>query len=211
MLNTAMDINKTELASDIFKYRLAYFTAKFDFKNVLAIAEKVKPPERLFITLYTMIENYAKHASFSGYSDDWKWDMKENAQDVILTKAIRYDKFTGKSPFAYITMIIHNVFIAELNRRKLEMKVFDDIKHGVDDMKEYPDEKNYIKPAPQEWDLEKRMEYSKFQHSMNERGVELRLFTDEECMKAFIAHKDIVNKCHSDEEIKKRLTSELNE
>ena len=204
-----MDIDKELLAEDIFEYRLMYFAAKFDFYNEKADADTIVPSERLFTTLFTMIENYAKHPSFSGYSDNWKDDMKENAQDVIMTRAIRYDKFTGKSAFAYITMIVHNVFIAEINRRKLEMIVFDDLANGVDDMKEFNTNENKPKKAPAEWECQERADYKQFQKSMKERGVELDMFDDNEMIAAYNAHKDIVNKAGSDAKIRELLTSKL--
>ena len=206
----AMDINKEELANDIYEYRVKFFTAKFDFYNKLADADKVKAPPRLWTTLFTMIENYARHPSFSGYSDDWKNDMRENAQDCIMTRAIRYDKFTEKSPFAYITMIIHNVFIAEINRRKLEMKVFNDLANGVGEMKAPAPNDNYIRKGPAKWDAEEKANYKKFQVSMKERGVELDMFADKEMLAAYNAHKDIVNNASDDAKIRELLTSKIN-
>ena len=205
-----MDISKELLAEDIFEYRVKYFTAKFDFKNENADADKIIPSERLFTTLFTIIENYARHARFKDYSDNYKDDMKENAQDVILTRATRYDKFTGGSPLAYITTIVHNVFIAELNRRKLEMTAIEAMKNKTDEMKEYPKEKDYIKPAPKEWSGTDKRAYSKFQRSMMARGVELHQFSDGEMIKAFNAHREILGKCYHDPKIREELTSELN-
>ena len=206
-----MDISKELLAEDIFEYRKAYFTAKFDFRNRNANADKIVAPERLFTSLFTMIENYAKHPSFVMYSDNWKDDMKENAQDIIMVRAIRYDKFTGKSPFAYITMIIHNIFIAEINRRKLEMTAFEAISRGEEGKVITKKERNHnFKSAPEKFTISDKQAYRQFQYAMVDRGVELKAFTDKEMELAFIAHKEIVEKCGNDDEIRERLTSELN-
>ena len=209
MLNMAMDISKEELANDIYEYRVKYFTELFDFYNKTANADKVKAPPRLWTTLFTMIENYAKHPSFNGYSDDWKNDMRENAQDVIMLRATRYDKFTGKSPFAYITMIIHNVFIAEINRRKVEMKAFEDIKNGVDGIKERTPNTNLIRKGPAKWSVDEKLKYKKFQVSIKARGVELDMFSDDELIAAYNAHKDIMNNAADDAKIRELLTSKL--
>lgn len=101
-------VNEADLKEDV---RTLYETGKF--------------PDRLARNLQEMVNRICESRRFSGYTDDWKTEMK-GAAILALVQTLNQRKYDPSRPntkfFSWATKVIYNQFYNWLVKKKRQLK-----------------------------------------------------------------------------------------
>ena len=96
--------------------RKHYIDNKEFFKKICEYHETKVISDELWMMFFKLAENYANLSSFRGYS--YIDDMKMEAMMRCIRYINSFDHLNKNNPFSYFTTVVHNSFIAYLNKEK---------------------------------------------------------------------------------------------
>ena len=84
-----------------------------------------------------LVDRYSEHPWWSGYSDNWKTEMKSEAILALVKGALKFDPSHAESrgkkpnPFAYCTTIVYRAFKSSRDKDKKQEKIEELLPYGL--------------------------------------------------------------------------------